>query len=106
MKKEAGVVFPIFSLHSKYGIGSFSKEAYDFIDFLSEAKFKIWQILPLTVTSFGNSPYQSPSNYGLNFNFIDLDTLINDDLLSVDEVNCIKREEDPSRVDYGKIFNN
>ena len=106
MKKEAGVVFPIFSLHSKYGIGSFSKEAYDFIDFLSEAKFKIWQILPLTVTSFGNSPYQSPSNYGLNFNFIDLDTLINDNLLSVDEVNCIKWEEDPSRVDYGKIFNN
>ena len=106
MKKDAGIILPIFSLPSKYGIGSFSKEAYEFVDFLNESKMHIWQILPLTVTSFGNSPYQSPSNYGLNYNFIDLETLIKKGLLKEYEVNSINRGEDESRVDYGAIFNN
>ena len=55
--RKSGILMPIFSLPSKYGIGSFSIEAYDFIDFLAEAGQKYWQILPLGPTSWGNSPY-------------------------------------------------
>ena len=105
-KKEAGILFPIFSLPSNYGIGSFSKEGFDFVDFLSKSKMKVWQILPLNVTSFGNSPYQSPSNYGLNYNFIDLDTLVKKRLLKKDEIISINWGNDPSRVDYGALYNN
>ena len=105
-KRESGILFPIFSLPSNYGIGSFSKEAFEFVDFLNKAKMKIWQILPLNVTSYGNSPYQSPSNYGLNYNFIDLDTLIRKKLLKKDEVTSLNWGNDESRVDYGAIYNN
>ncbi len=106
MNKEAGVLFPIFSLPSPYGIGSFSKEAYEFVDFLCDSKMHIWQILPLNVTSFGNSPYQSPSNYGLNYYFIDFESLIKAGLLKKSEVDSINWGNDPFRVDYEAIYNN
>ena len=62
----------ISSLPAKYGIGTMGKEAYEFVDFLEKCHAKIWQILPLNVTSYGDSPYQSPSSLGLNYYFIDL----------------------------------
>ena len=61
MKRASGVLLPVSSLPSKYGIGCFSKEAYKWIDQLKEAGQSYWQILPLSPTSYGNSPYQSSS---------------------------------------------
>ena len=97
---------PIFSLWGEYGIGTLGKSAYDFVDFLHDSELSIWQILPLNVTSFGNSPYQSPSNYALNYNLIDFDTLVEQGLLKKEELEKVKWGEFKTRVDYGAIFNN
>ena len=71
---------PISSLPSKYGIGAFSKEAYDFVDLLKETNQSLWQILPLGPTSYGDSPYQSISTFAGNLYFIDLEELIEEGL--------------------------
>ena len=105
-QRESGILLHISSLPSKYGIGSLGKEAYEFIDFLKKSDCNIWQILPLNVTSFGDSPYQSPSNYGLNYYFIDLDILIDKGLLTKEEVESVKWVNNEERVDYGILFNN
>ena len=76
-KRRAGILLPISCLPSPYGIGSFGKAAYDFVDFLKEAKQTYWQILPICPTSFGDSPYSSPASFAGNPYFIDLDYLIN-----------------------------
>ena len=59
MKRECGMLLPVASLPSKYGIGAFSKEAYDFVDKLAEAGQQYWQILPLGPTGYGDSHNQS-----------------------------------------------
>ena len=59
MNRASGVLLPVFSLPSKYGIGCISKEAYQFVDQLREAGQSYWQILPLGPTGYGDSPYQS-----------------------------------------------
>lgn len=74
--REGGILLHISSLPGKYGIGSFGKEAYRFIDFLKSSGQKYWQILPLGKTGYGNSPYQSISTFAGNPLFIDLDLLI------------------------------
>jgi 4-alpha-glucanotransferase len=75
MKRSAGTLLPISSLPSKYGIGSFGKNAREFVDFLKKAGQTYWQILPLGPTSYGDSPYQSFSSFAGNPYFIDLDEL-------------------------------
>ena len=74
--RTSGILLPITSLPSKYGIGCFSKEAYEFVDFLEKAKQTYWQILPLGPTSYGDSPYQSFSTFAGNPYFIDLTKLL------------------------------
>lgn len=106
INKEVGVLCPLFSLPTKYGIGTLGKEAFDFVNFLHDCGVSMWQILPLNVTSYGNSPYQSPSNFGLNYNFIDLEILIDKKLLTKEEVESVKWTFDEGRIDYGAIFNN
>ena len=76
MERACGVLLPVFSLPSKYGIGCFSKEAYEFVDFLKEAGQTYWQILPMGPTSYGDSPYQAFSTFAGNPYFIDLEELI------------------------------
>ena len=71
MQRSAGILLPVSSLPSPYGIGCFSQEAYDFVDWLKEAGQTYWQILPLGVTSYGDSPYQSFSAFAGNPYFID-----------------------------------
>ncbi|SFA93466.1 4-alpha-glucanotransferase [Acetitomaculum ruminis DSM 5522] len=83
--RTVGVLLPVFSLPSKYGIGCFSKEAYDFVDKLNIGKQKIWQILPLCTPDFWGSPYQSCSTFAGNPYHIDLETLIKDGLLTEKE---------------------
>lgn len=74
--RKCGILLPVFSLPSEYGIGSFSKEAYKFADFLKEAGQSYWQILPLGPTGYGDSPYQSFSTFAGNPYFIDVNEFI------------------------------
>lgn len=106
MKKDCGILLHISSLPSKYGIGTLGKEAYNFVDFLYKNKLNVWQILPLNVTSYGDSPYQSPSNSGLNYYFIDFDVLIEKGLLKKTEINENDFYDTLDRVNYEKQYNN
>ena len=104
MKRSSGILFPISSLPSPYGIGTFGKAAYEFADFLKAAGQKYWQVLPLGPTSYGDSPYQSFSTNAGNPYFIDLDMLIEDGLLTKEEVKKEKWGTNPRYVDYGQIY--
>lgn len=97
---------PVSSLPSRYGIGCFSKEAYDFVDKLHRAGQTYWQILPLGPTGYGDSPYQSFSSFAGNPYFIDLDTLAGEGLLSREELESIDFGSDETRVDYAKEYEN
>jgi len=100
--REAGVLLHISSLPSKYGIGTLGKAAYDFIDFLHASGQSIWQILPIGPTSYGDSPYQSPSSFACNPYFIDFELLVKDGLLKEDD---LPQDYPSPRVDYGRLFN-
>lgn len=106
MSRGSGILMHISSLPNQYGIGSFGKEAYAFVDFLADARQKYWQILPLCPTSFGDSPYQSPSAFALNPYFIDLEQLEERGLLEHDDYYNADLGDDPGRVDYHKIYAN
>lgn len=105
MSRKAGILLSITSLPSKYGIGCFSKSAYDFVDWLKEAGQSYWQILPLGPTSFGDSPYQSFSTFAGNPYFISLEALIEQGLLTEEECDAEDFGDDSSTVDYEKIYN-
>ncbi len=100
--KKCGILMPIFSLPSKYGIGSLGAEAYRFVDFLVAAKHDFWQVLPLNPTSFGDSPYQSPSAFAGNPYFIDLDFLCKNGLLT--EKECKAEQVQGRKIDYAKLY--
>ena len=102
--RSSGILMPMSSLPSPYGIGTMGKSAYQFVDFLAAAGQKYWQLLPLGPTSYGDSPYQSFSTFAGNPYFIDLDLLIKDKLLKPSEVKNRSWGENPERVDYGKIY--
>ena len=104
MERKSGILMPIFSLPSKYGIGTLGKEAYKFADFLAAAGQSVWQLLPLGPTSYADSPYSSFSTFAGNPYFIDLDTLVSDGLLKRAEINAVDWGADPRHVDYGKIY--
>uniref|UniRef100_UPI0040562013 4-alpha-glucanotransferase n=1 Tax=Agathobacter sp. TaxID=2021311 RepID=UPI0040562013 len=106
MKRASGILLPVSSLPSKYGIGCFSKEAYEWIDQLKEAGQSYWQILPLSPTSYGDSPYQSFSSYAGNPYFIDLEALIEEGVLTAEECDEADFGDNPEFVDYGKIYEN
>ncbi len=102
-RRKCGVLLPVSSLPSPYGIGSFGKAAFDFIDFLDAAGQKCWQILPLNPTSYGDSPYQSPAAMAGNPYFIDPDILADKGLLTAAELRHHRSRS--GRVDYGRLFN-
>lgn len=106
MKRSSGILMPIFSLPSKYGIGTLGKEAYSFVDFLADTKQTYWQMLPIMHTSFGNSPYSAISNFGGNPFFIDFDLLKDEGLLKESDYRYLETDTNPRRVDYEKQFNN
>ncbi len=106
MKRSCGIIMPVFSLPSPYGIGTLGQAAYDFIDFLKESGQSWWQMLPLGPTGYGDSPYQSFSTYAGNPYFIDLDLLCRDGLLTQSEIASVNWGDDPSRVDYETIYHN
>ena len=97
--RASGVLMPIFALPGRYGIGSFGPKAYEFVDFLSRCSQRYWQILPLTTTGYGDSPYQSFSAYAGNPNFIDLDELVKLGYLKRSDLEGVKFGDDPTRID-------
>lgn len=103
-KRGAGVLLPITALPSPYGIGSFGKEAYHFVDQLLEAGQKYWQVLPMGPISYGDSPYQALSAFAGNPYFIDVERLINENLLEKEEVESLDYGNMPEYVQYDKIF--
>jgi len=95
---------PVSSLPSAYGIGCFSKEAYDFVLWLKEAGQTWWQILPLGPTGYGDSPYQSFSVFAGNPYFVDLEELINEGVLTREECDAAHLEGDGGKIDYQKQY--
>ena len=104
--RTSGILMPVFSLPSKYGIGCFSKEAYQFVDFLKESGQKNWQVLPLGQTSYGDSPYQSFSSFAGNPYFIDLEQLVEQQLLTKEECDSFDFGKNPESIDYAKLYQN
>ena len=102
--RKSGILLPITSLPSKYGIGTLGAEAYKFADFLAEAGQGAWQLLPLGPTSYGDSPYSSFSSAAGNPYLIDLDMLVEEGLLELSEIEGVDWGSDPMYVDYGKLY--
>lgn len=103
--RRCGVLMPISSLPSRFGIGGFSKEAYEFVDFLAASGQSLWQILPLGPTGYGDSPYQSFSTFAGNPYYISLDFLIDEGLLTSEECSSVDFGDNSHKVEYEKIYN-
>ena len=104
MDRSCGVLLPVASLPSRYGIGCFSREAYEFVDFLAQAGQTYWQILPLGQTGYGDSPYQSFSTFAGNPYFIDPAALVEEGYIDAETVEQYDFGHDPRKVDYEKIY--
>jgi 4-alpha-glucanotransferase len=106
MKRSSGIIMHITSLPGKYGIGTFGKEAYEFVDFLKDSGQSYWQILPIGCTGYGDSPYQSFSAFAGNPYFIDFDLLKDEGLLEESDYKGVDFGKNVESVDYEKIFLN
>ena len=104
MQRSAGILLPISSLPSPYGIGCFSQEAYDFVDWLKEAGQTYWQILPLGVTSYGDSPYQSFSAFAGNPYFISLDALVEEGVMTAAECKKANFGRKADDINYSRLY--
>ena len=104
--RSSGILMHISSLPSPYGIGTLGKSAYQFVDFLAQAGQKYWQILPLSPTGYGDSPYQSCSTFAGNPYFIDLERLIERGYITREEIDSLYWGDDPSSVNYEAIYHN
>lgn len=105
-KRSSGILLPIFSLPSRYGIGTYGQAAYDFVDFLKAGEQTYWQILPMGPTGYADSPYQSFSTYALNPYLTDPEFLIRDGLLKKQDCEALDFGKKASFVDYGLLFQN
>ncbi len=106
MDRGAGILLAVTSLPSPYGIGTMGKEAFRFVDMLTDLRQKYWQVLPIGPTSFGDSPYQSFSAFAGNPYLIDLDILIEEGLLKQEEVDGYNWGIRKDDIDYALIYNN
>ena len=104
--RKSGILLPVSSLPSAYGIGCFSREAYEFIDKLKAAGQSYWQILPLGPTSYGDSPYQSFSSFAGNPYFISPDDLVEEGYLTREDCISCDFGDNEEYVDYEKLYNN
>ena len=102
--RSAGVLMPITSLPSPWGIGTLGRSAKEFLDFLAESGQTYWQLLPIGPTGYGDSPYQPFSSYAGNPYLIDLDDLAKVGLLLPEEYQGIQWSTNPARVDYGLLY--
>ena len=102
--RHSGILMHITSLPAPYGVGTMGKSALEFIDFLEKAGQTLWQILPLSPTGYGDSPYQSCSTYAGNHYLIDLDALVQDGLLTSEELSGIFWGGNAEKVDFGLLY--
>lgn len=102
--RRSGILLPISALPSKYGIGTFSKEAYEFVDFLKKSEQSLWQILPLGPTGYGDSPYQSFSTFAGNPYYIDPEDLIKRGWLTKSECSSVFKGKVTDPIDYEHIY--
>ena len=102
--RKSGILMHISSLPGPYGIGSMGKSAYEFVDFLKESGQAFWQILPLSPTGYGDSPYQSCSTFAGNPYLIDLEILMEQGLLKKEEAESVAWGNEEGRVDYGCLY--
>ncbi|WP_282745015.1 4-alpha-glucanotransferase [Peptostreptococcus stomatis] len=106
--RKAGILLPVFSLPSRFGIGSLGQASYEFVDLLARTGQSVWQILPLTATAQdeGYSPYKSASAFSGNYDLIDIDQLVEKGLLDWNFINSVDQSPyhaDPRYIDYGKV---
>ena len=104
-ERSSGILLHPTSLPGKYGIGSLGKEAYKFVDFLKKANQKLWQIFPLGPTGYGDSPYQCFSTFAGNPYLIDFDLLIEQNLLTEEDLRDVDFGGNEEYIDYGAIYN-
>lgn len=104
--RESGILMHISSLPGPYGIGTMGKNAYEFVDFLKKSGQKVWQILPLSPTGYGDSPYQSCSAFAGNHYLIDLETLMDNGLLGKQEAESFFWGENEEKADFGALYEN
>ena len=102
--RHSGILMHITSLPAPYGVGTMGKSALEFIDFLEKAGQTLWQILPLSPTGYGDSPYQSCSTYAGNHYLIDLDALVQEGLLTYEELSGICWGGNAEKVDFGLLY--
>lgn len=105
LKRESGILLHITSLPGKYGIGDLGKGAYEFVDFLEKTQQKLWQVLPLGVTGYGDSPYQAFSAFAGNPYFIDLDEFLERKMLSDSDLKILKELNREEKINYGTLYN-
>lgn len=105
-KRASGVLMHITSLPNELGIGTFGKSAYEFVDFLVETNQTYWQILPLTTTSYGDSPYQSFSAIAGNINLIDFELLVEEKLLEKTDYNNVDFGKQQDKIEYDLLYKN
>ena len=103
--RESGVLMHITSLPGPFGVGTMGKPAFDFVDFLEKAGQRCWQILPLTPTGYGDSPYQSCSTFAGNHYLIDLHKLVEEGLLLPEEIAAIRWNDTEEKVNFGLLYN-
>lgn len=103
--RSCGVLLPVSSLPSEYGIGCFDEEAYAFVDMLKEAGQKYWQVLPFGHTSYGDSPYQSFSTFAGNPYFVSLKEFVKKGYITVEDCEKCEMEGHPEYVDYERVYN-
>ena len=102
-ERSSGILMHISSLPSEYGIGDFGRKAYEFVDFLNEAGQKLWQILPLGPTGYGDSPYQSYSSFAGNFIFIDVEEFVREGYIDETKLLDLKAINYEDNLDYEKV---
>ena len=102
----SGILMHISSLPGPYGVGTMGKNAFRFVDFLEDAGQSVWQILPLTPTGYGDSPYQSCSTFAGNHYLIDLEALVEEKLLKNEELSSIRWSWSETKADFGLLYNN
>ncbi|HEX9333469.1 MAG TPA: 4-alpha-glucanotransferase [Anaerolineales bacterium] len=101
--RSGGILLHPTSLPGQYGIGDLGPQAYRFVDWLASTGCKLWQILPLGPTGYGDSPYQCFSAFAGSPYLISFDALIEDGLLTRDDFADMPSFND-SRVDFGLLI--
>lgn len=102
MQRRSGILMPVFSLPSEYGMGGFGSEAKNFIDYLVKSGQTLWQILPLAPTGYGNSPYSSVAAEIISPYYISPEVLLNKGLVTEEEISFSRRSG--VYIDYGFLY--